>query len=203
MELHAPTHRFLVLERTRFSAKCTKNAKKHFSVVNDMQIYDFLDAVVVEIAQVLKTSRFTNESQKWKPKISNNIWTWISSRVLAVWLIMDFNKWNPFWTTCFAVMAFLIIVGNSLTMATLMKRNFHKCPHLLLISLAVGDFLVGCTIPLYVVGMVVLSHSLSLCPCLLLWLPCSIYLWFLLKDFTQFFAHFVIDSLLGKSTRLP
>ena len=55
-------------------------------------------------------------------------------------------------------MAFLIIVGNSLTMATLIKRNFHKCPHLL-ISLAVGDFLVGCTIPLYVVEMVVLSHK--------------------------------------------
>ena len=73
MELHAPTHRFLVLERTRISAKCTKNAKKHFSVVNDMQICDFLDAVVVVIAQVLKTSRFTNESQKWKPKIRNNI----------------------------------------------------------------------------------------------------------------------------------
>ena len=44
-------------------------------------------------------------------------------------------------------------------MATLIKRNLHKCPHLLLISLAVGDFLVGCTIPLYVVGMVVLSHK--------------------------------------------
>ena len=29
----------------------------------------------------------------------------------------------------------------------------------MLISLAVGDFLVGCTIPLYVVGMVVLSHK--------------------------------------------
>ena len=72
---------------------------------------------------------------------------------------MDFNKWNPFWTTCLVVMAFLVIVGNSLTMATLIKRNFHKCPHLLLISLAVGDFLVGCTIPLYVVGMVVLSHK--------------------------------------------
>ena len=68
MELHAPAHRHLVLERTRIAAKCTKNAKKHFSVVNDTQIYDLLVAVVVVIAQVLKTSQMTNESQKWKPK---------------------------------------------------------------------------------------------------------------------------------------
>ena len=40
-----------------------------------------------------------------------------------------------------------------------MKRNFRESPHLLLISLAAADFLVGCTIPLYAVGMVVLSHK--------------------------------------------
>ena len=72
---------------------------------------------------------------------------------------MDFNKWNPFWTTCFGVMAFLIIVGNTLTIATLLKRKFRKRPHLLLISLAVADLLVGCTTPLYMVGMDVLSHK--------------------------------------------
>ena len=72
---------------------------------------------------------------------------------------MDFNQWNHFWATCFVVMAFLIIVSNSLTIATLMKEKFCKGPHLLLISLAFADLLVGCTMLLYVVGMVVLSHQ--------------------------------------------
>ena len=72
---------------------------------------------------------------------------------------MDFNKWNPFWTTCFVLLAFLIIVGNSLTIATLLRRKFRKRPHLLLISLAVADLLVGCTIPQYSVGMDMLSQK--------------------------------------------
>ena len=62
---------------------------------------------------------------------------------------MDFNKWNPFWATCFAVMSALIIVGNSLTIATLLKKKFRKGPHFLLISLAVADLCVGCVISLY------------------------------------------------------
>ena len=65
---------------------------------------------------------------------------------------MDFNKWNPFWTACFVVMTILIIVGNSLTIATLLKKKFRKGPHFLLISLAVADLLVGFTIPLYIVS---------------------------------------------------
>ncbi|XP_015778235.1 PREDICTED: probable G-protein coupled receptor 19 [Acropora digitifera] len=72
---------------------------------------------------------------------------------------MDFNKWNPFWATCFVVLAFLIIVGNSLTIATLLRRKFRKGSHLLLISLAVADLLVGCTIPPSTVGMDMLSHK--------------------------------------------
>ena len=72
---------------------------------------------------------------------------------------MDFNKWNPFWTTCYVVLAFLIIVGNSLTIATLLRRKFRTRPHLLLISLAVADLLVGCTIPQYAVGMDMLSQK--------------------------------------------
>ena len=72
---------------------------------------------------------------------------------------MDFNKWNPFWTACFGVMSFLTIVGNSLTIATLLKRKFRKSSHLLLISLAFADLLVGCTMLPYVVGMAVLSHK--------------------------------------------
>ena len=36
---------------------------------------------------------------------------------------MDFNEWNPFWATWFNVMAFLIIVGNSLTIATLLRKK--------------------------------------------------------------------------------
>ncbi|XP_015747658.1 PREDICTED: medium-wave-sensitive opsin 1-like [Acropora digitifera] len=65
--------------------------------------------------------------------------------------MMDFYKWNPFWATCFSVMAFLISVGNSLTIATLMRKKFRKRPQFLLISLAFADLLVGCATTLYVI----------------------------------------------------
>ena len=64
---------------------------------------------------------------------------------------MDFYEWNPFWATCFSVMAFLIIVGNSLTIATLQRKKFRKRPQFLLISLAFADLLVGCATILYVI----------------------------------------------------
>ena len=56
---------------------------------------------------------------------------------------MDFSKWNPFWASSFGVMSFLIIVGNSLTIATLLNKKFRKRPHFLLTSLAFADLLVG------------------------------------------------------------
>ena len=56
---------------------------------------------------------------------------------------MDFNKWNPFWATFFSVMAFLIIGGNSLTIATLLKKKFRERPHFLLTSLAFADLFIG------------------------------------------------------------
>ena len=61
------------------------------------------------------------------------------------------NEWNPFWATCFSVMAFLIIVGNSLTIAILLRKKFRKRPQFLLISLAFADLLVGCATILYVI----------------------------------------------------
>ncbi|XP_029193475.2 adenosine receptor A3-like [Acropora millepora] len=64
---------------------------------------------------------------------------------------MDFNEWNPFWATCFSVMAFLIIVGNSLTIATLLRKEFRQRPQFLLISLAFADLLVGCATTLFVI----------------------------------------------------
>ena len=64
---------------------------------------------------------------------------------------MDFNDWNPFWVTCFSVMAFLIIAGNSLTIATLLRKKFRKRSQFLLISLAFADLLVGCATTLYVI----------------------------------------------------
>ena len=64
---------------------------------------------------------------------------------------MDFNEWNPFWATCFSVMAFLIIVGNSLTIATFLRKKFRHRPQFLLISLAFADLLVGCATTLYVI----------------------------------------------------
>ena len=77
-------------------------------------------------------------------------------------LRMDFNKWNPFWATCCGFIAFLIIVGNTLTIATLLKKKFRTGPHFLLISLAVADLLVGCTIPLYIAGMFMFSSELEM-----------------------------------------
>ena len=62
---------------------------------------------------------------------------------------MDLNKWKPFWASSFSVMAFLIIVGNSLTIATLLKKKFRKRPHFLLISLAFADLFVGFAIILH------------------------------------------------------
>ena len=64
---------------------------------------------------------------------------------------MDLNEWNPFWATYFSVMAFLIIVGNSLTIATLLRKTFRKRPQFLLISLAFADLLVGCATTLFVI----------------------------------------------------
>ena len=64
---------------------------------------------------------------------------------------MDFNKWNPFWAACFSVIAFLIIVGNSLTIATLLRKKFRKRPQFLLISLAFSDLAAGCAAALYVI----------------------------------------------------
>ena len=64
---------------------------------------------------------------------------------------MDFNEWNPFWATLFSVMAFLIIVGNSLTIATLLRKKFRERPQFLLISLAFADVLVGCATTWYVI----------------------------------------------------
>ena len=72
---------------------------------------------------------------------------------------MDFNKWNPFWATCFAVIGLLIIVGNSLTIATLLKKKFRKGPHFLLISLAVADLFVGCMIPLYMARTIMAPYN--------------------------------------------
>ena len=64
---------------------------------------------------------------------------------------MDFNEWNPFWATCFGVMAFLIIIGNSLSIATLLRKKFRQRPQFLLISLAFADLLAGCATTLYVI----------------------------------------------------
>ena len=75
---------------------------------------------------------------------------------------MDFNKWNPFWATCCGLIALLIIVGNTLTIATLLKKKFRTGPHFLLVSLAFADLFVGCTIPLYIAGMFMFSYELEM-----------------------------------------
>ena len=65
---------------------------------------------------------------------------------------MDFNRWNTFWTVCYGVMAFIIILGNTLSISVLLKRRLRKRPRFLLISLAMADLLVGLfAIPIYII----------------------------------------------------
>ena len=64
---------------------------------------------------------------------------------------MDFNNWNLFWSLCFGLLSFLIIVGNALSISILFKRRLWKRPHFLLISLAFADLLVGLIpVPLFI-----------------------------------------------------
>ena len=66
---------------------------------------------------------------------------------------MDFNNWNLFWSLCFGLLSFLIIVGNALSISILFKRRLRKRPHFLLISLAFADLLVGLiAVPLYIMN---------------------------------------------------
>ena len=65
---------------------------------------------------------------------------------------MDFNSWNWFWSTCFGVTAFVIIITNSLSIAVLVKPRFRKRSLYLLIDLAIADLLVGLfAVPIYMI----------------------------------------------------
>ena len=92
--------------------------------------------------------------------LSLNLNLTISAEPQAFGVKMD-NR-NPLWTTSFGVMAFLIVVGNSLTIATLLKKKFRSRPHFLLTSLAFADLLVGIATMwrLIIIGPIV-SHHLS------------------------------------------
>ena len=66
--------------------------------------------------------------------------------------LIDFNDWNFYWSLCFGLLSFLIIVGNALSISILFKRRLRKRPHFLLISLAFADLLVGLIpVPLYII----------------------------------------------------
>ena len=72
---------------------------------------------------------------------------------------MDFSKWNVFWSLCFGLLSFLIIVGNALSISILFKRRLRKRPHFLLISLAFADLLVGIIpVPLYIMSQADIPH---------------------------------------------
>ena len=130
----------------------------------------------METSRIITYNRTSNKHYLWLP----NVWLRSNVRIfpsLNLNLIfsavpqafsrrMDFNKWNPLWTTCFGVMAFLIVVGNSLTIATLLKKKFRRRPHFLLISLAFADVLVGFATMLFLIGYNVSHHAVAL---LLVW----------------------------------
>lgn len=76
---------------------------------------------------------------------------------------MDFNRWNTFWTVCYGAMAFIIIVGNTVSISVLLKRRLRKRPRFLLISLAMADLLVGLfAIPIYIILFTVKTSWLML-----------------------------------------
>ena len=75
---------------------------------------------------------------------------------------MDFNRWNIFWSFCFGVMAFAIIVGNTLSISVLFKRRLRKRSQFLLINLAIADLMVGLfAIPLYMILFVSRQNVVS------------------------------------------
>ena len=64
---------------------------------------------------------------------------------------MDFHSWNIVWSSCFGLLATVIVVGNLLTIWMFLKQRLRKRAYFLLISLAVADLLVGLlTVPLYI-----------------------------------------------------
>jgi len=68
---------------------------------------------------------------------------------------MVFYSWNLFWSVCFGVTAFIITIGNSLSIAVLRKQKFRKRSHYLLIDLAVADLLVGLfAIPIFMMTVI-------------------------------------------------
>ena len=75
--------------------------------------------------------------------------------LLKITFNMDFSRWNTFWTACYGAMAFVIILGNTLSITILLKRRLRKRPHFLLISLAMADLLVGlCAMPIYMTTVI-------------------------------------------------
>ena len=94
--------------------------------------------------------------------LSLNLNLTISAEPQAYGVKMDLNKWNPLWITCFGVMAFLIVVENSLTIATLLKKKFRRRPHFLLTSLAFADLLVGFVTMLFLLDFNVSPHWVAL-----------------------------------------
>ena len=67
--------------------------------------------------------------------------------------VMDFNRWSILWELCFGLFALLIVLGNFLTIWIFLSQKFRKRAHVLLISLAVADLLVGLlSVPLYIVA---------------------------------------------------
>lgn len=70
-------------------------------------------------------------------------------------VIMDYNRWNLFWSVCFASTACIIIFGNSLSISVFVKRRLRRRSYYLLIDLAVADLSVGLfAIPIYMMTVI-------------------------------------------------
>lgn len=66
--------------------------------------------------------------------------------------VMDLNSWNFFWSISFGILAFVILVGNVVSIVIFSKRKLRKRPHFLLISLATADLMVGLvSIPIFMI----------------------------------------------------
>ena len=121
---------------------------------------------------------------------------------------MDFNNWNLFWSLCFGLLSFLIIVGNALSISILFKRRLRKRPHFLLISLTFSDLLVGLIpMPLYIIvqysryrilAIVYIRVDIFAGLCSVFTLAAISW-----KDYTQLLALFAIDNSPYAAMRLP
>ena len=114
-------------------------------------IYYFITERLVQKSGKKTIEQQTRTISCLSQSLATNLFVYFREKYTRA-LIMDFSKWNVFWSACYGALAFVIVFGNSLSIVILLKRRLRKRPHFLLISLAIADLLVGLfAIPMYMI----------------------------------------------------